>query len=177
MIEIYARVLKIGEVVTGTSKTGNPYKRCDVTFAHSQRLNQQTGQQEFETIMMTVFNDKVDALMQLPQGQLLSVKFFSNVRESEKQPGRFYNDFSLWQAVPFQQMQKQMPQQPQYQQMQPQMYAPQQMPMMQQPQQTPFVPPMQPQFGQPQSVPTAPQGQGYAQANNGATTGTPDMPF
>lgn len=163
MIEINAKVLQVGQVLSGVSKSGNQYRKCDVIFAHSFRTDKNSGQQVWETITLSLMNEKIDELFQLPAGVMLNVAFFSNAREYN---GKYYNDFNVWKI-----QQLAFAQQPQAQ-VQP----------------TTFVPPMQPQApvmqAPQQAMPqqgggfsNAPQGQGMAQANNGTQANNLEYPF
>lgn len=124
MIEIHARILQFGEVQSGTSRNGNPYRKCEVVFAHSFRIGKE-GQQTYETIVLSLLNEKIDEVANIAPNTLLLVQFFSNTREYN---GRIFNDFNVYKiqpAVMNQQPnpQQYMAQQPPMQNLQQSMYA------------------------------------------------------
>lgn len=84
--ELKGKILSLGEVVTGTSRSGQPWQRQDVL------VEMEDG--EYKTpVALVAFNDVVDNIDKLNIGDPVDVRFTISAREYN---GRHYNDLRVF---------------------------------------------------------------------------------
>lgn len=85
-MEFIGKIIQISPVVSGTSQSGNQWRKQDFV------LEEMTDRYP-QTICLTAFNDKCDALAKRAVGEAVRAIFDCKAREHN---GRWFNSLNLW---------------------------------------------------------------------------------
>ena len=85
-MEFTGKIIQISPVVSGTSQSGNQWRKQEFVL-------EELADRYPQTICLTAFNDKCDALAKRAVGETVRAIFDCKARE---QNGRWFNSLNLW---------------------------------------------------------------------------------